>query len=168
MTVPPYFGGACSTIFFAWLSDRYKRRWVFIVIPFSIALVGYIAMLSIPHPRLPGVTYFFLFFITSGLYASIIGTVSWVGNNLAPSFKRALGMAFLMSVGNLGGTVGSNIFLEEQAPRYWLGYGISIGTITAAIISTVLMKLLTQRTNRQRDRVPEDQIRAQYSEGQYR
>lgn len=166
LTVPPYFVGSCSTLLFAYLSDKYRRRWVFIVIPFSIALVGYTALLAIPHPRLPGLTYFFLFWITAGLYASIIGTVSWVGNNLAPAFKRAVGMAILMTVGNLGGTVGSNIFLEEQAPHYWLGYGLSLGIIVAAISCTVVLRVVTQRLNKSRDQISEDEVRTRYSEGE--
>lgn len=129
--------------------------------------MGYTALLAIPHPALPGLTYFFLFFITAGLYPSIIGTISWVGNNLAPSFKRAVGMAVLMTVGNLGGAVGSNIFIENQAPHYWLGYGFSMGIIVAAILSTLCLKMVTQRINRKRDQVPEEQVRAQYSEGKY-
>src|SRR6478735_9392412 len=131
LTIPIYFVGACSTIIFARLADRQRKRWVFIIIPFFIAMVGFIAMLSIPHPKFPGLTYFFLFFITTGLYPSIIGCISWIGNNLAPSFKRAIGMALLISIGNLGGAVGSNIFLQKQAPHYWLGYGFSLGIMSA-------------------------------------
>lgn len=167
LTVPPYLLGSCSTLLFAYLSDKYRRRWVFIVIPFSIALVGYTALLAIPHPRLPGLTYFFMFWITAGLYASIIGTVSWVGNNLAPAFKRAVGMAVLMTVGNLGGTVGSNIFLAEQEPNYWLGYGLSLAIIVAAITCTVILRFTTQRINRKRDEVSEEEVRARYSEGTF-
>lgn len=99
------------------MADRKRTRWPFIVGPFCIALVGYTAVLSIPHPALPGLTYFFLFFITAGLYPSIIGTIAWTSNNLAPNFKRAIGMALLMTMGNLGGAVGSNIFIATQAPH---------------------------------------------------
>ncbi|CRK17073.1 hypothetical protein BN1723_017517 [Verticillium longisporum] len=155
LTIPIYFFGACSTIFFARLADRRKTRWAFIVIPFSIALVGYVGVLSITHPGLPGLTYFFPFFITGGLYPSIIGRISWVGNNLAPSFKRAIGMALLMIVGNLGGAVGSNIFLEDQAPQYWLGYGLSAGIIVAAISSTVILQLSLKYINAKRAEMSE-------------
>jgi hypothetical protein len=49
-----------------------------------------------------------------------------MGNNLAPSWKRAVGMAFVNSGGNLGGLVGSNIFLDSEAPHYPVGYGICV------------------------------------------
>ncbi|KAM5347705.1 hypothetical protein ACJ41O_007529 [Fusarium nematophilum] len=166
LTIPIYFFGACSTIVFARLADRRRKRWVFIVIPFCITITGFVAILAIPHPRLPGLTYFFLFFITGGLYPSIIGCISWVGNNLAPSFKRAIGMALLISIGNLGGAVGSNIFLQEQAPNYWLGYGFSVGIMSAAVISTVILHLATQRINKQRAMIPEEEVRAKYTEAQ--
>ncbi|KAJ4168749.1 hypothetical protein NW754_010677 [Fusarium falciforme] len=102
LTIPIYFLGACLTLFFAYMADRRRNRWMFIIIPFSIGLVGFVGLLSIPHPRLPGLTYAFLFCIPSGLYPAVIGCVSWVGNNLAPSFKRAISMALLMTIGNLG------------------------------------------------------------------
>ncbi|EXA35259.1 hypothetical protein FOVG_14018 [Fusarium oxysporum f. sp. pisi HDV247] len=166
LTIPIYFVGACSTIIFARLADRQRKRWIFIIIPFFIAMVGFTAMLSIPHPKFPGLTYFFLFFITAGLYPSIIGCISWIGNNLAPSFKRAIGMALLISIGNLGGAVGSNIFLQKQAPHYWLGYGFSLGIMSAAVISTIILHFATQRINKKRAMLSEEEVRAKYSDAQ--
>lgn len=165
LTIPVYFFGACSTIVFSRIADKRKTRWLFIVIPYCIALVGFAAILGTTKASLPGLTYFFLFFITGGLYPSIIGCISWAGNNLAPDFKRAIGMAFLMTVGNLGGAIGSNIFLQNEAPHYWLGYGFSLGTIVVAIVATIALRFLTQSINKKRDAIPEDEIRAQYTEG---
>ncbi|EEY20081.1 inner membrane transport protein yfaV [Verticillium alfalfae VaMs.102] len=143
LTIPIYLFGACSTIFFARLADRRKTRWVFIVIPFCIALVGYVG----------------------GLYPSIIGCISWVGNNLAPYFKRAIGMALLMTVGNLGGAVGSNIFVEDQAPQYWLGYGLSAGIILAAIISTVILQVSLKCINAKRAEMSEVDVCNRFTAG---
>lgn len=101
LTVPIYFLCVCSTILFSRLSDKSQSRWLWIVVPYFIALVGLIGLLSIPHPRLPGLTYAFLFCIPAGVYPPLIGAVSWIGNNLAPSWKRVIGMALFMSIGNL-------------------------------------------------------------------
>jgi cyanate permease len=73
LTIPIYVLGAISTIFFSWLADRRQTRWPFIVIPFSIALCCLIGLISIPHPRLPGLTYAFLFGIPAGVYPPLIG-----------------------------------------------------------------------------------------------
>jgi hypothetical protein len=100
LTIPIYIVGVCSTIFFSVLADRHQTRWPFIVIPYSIAAIGFIGLLAIPHPKLPGLTYAFLFTIPGGVYPPLIGCLSWVGNNLAPTWKRAVGMAVLISIGN--------------------------------------------------------------------
>ena len=84
MTIPLYLGGVIATVAFARFSDKKKLRWPSIVIPFAIALVGFIGLIAIPHPKLPG----------------------WVGNNLAPTWKRAVGMGLLITLGNYGGAVG--------------------------------------------------------------
>ena len=60
---------------------------------FGIAVVGFIAELAIPHPRMAGVTYFFLFLVAAGLYCPFVCIVTLIANNLAPSSKRAVGMA---------------------------------------------------------------------------
>lgn len=87
LTIPVYVLGMISTIFFSVLADRHQTRWVFIVIPFSIGLVRFIGLLAVPHPKLSGLTYAFLFCIPAGVYPPLICCLSWVRNNLAPSWK---------------------------------------------------------------------------------
>ena len=106
MTIPIYVVGMGATVITAFFSDRIQQRTPFIVGGFSFAVIGFIAQLAIPHPRYPGVTYVFLFFIATGLYCPFVCIVTLVGNNLAPSSKRAVGMAVLISLGNLGGIAG--------------------------------------------------------------
>lgn len=105
LTVPIYVVGVISTITWSVLADKYQVRWPFVVGPYTVALCGFVALLSIPHPKYPGLTYAFLFTIPGGVYPPLICILSWIGNNLAPSWKRAVGMACLISVGNLGGAI---------------------------------------------------------------
>lgn len=203
LTIPIYLVGVASTIFFSVMADRHQTRWPFIVGPYSVALLGFVGLLSIPHPRLPGLTYALLFTIPGGVYPPLIGCLSWVGNNIAPTWKRAIGMALLISIGNvsppltralrkyvsqsedfnlmhgfceqrtwltlhlsqLGGAVGSNIFLAKQAPHYWLGYGLALGMVAAAIIATFILRIAYGVLNKKRDGMNEEEIRAKYSEG---
>lgn len=109
MTIPIYVVGMGATLIVAWMSDKYQQRTPFIMGGFSFAVVGFIAQLAIPHPKLPGVTYLFLFFIATGLYCPFVCIVTLIGNNLAPSSKRAVGMATLISMGNLGGIAGMSL-----------------------------------------------------------
>ena len=73
-------------------------------------------------------------------------------------------MALLISLGNFGGAVGSNVFIAKQAPHYWLGYGFCLGIVTAAIACTLILRIAYGRINKQRDAMSEDEIRAKYTE----
>ena len=167
MTVPIYVAALLFVLLFAWGSDHYKQRTPFIVGGFSIAVVGFVAELAIPHPAQTGLSYFFLFLIAIGLFAPFICIVALIANNLAPSSKRAVGMALLISVGNMGGICGSNIFLAAQAPRYWTGYGTGLGICLAAIVAALVLRWAYARENKRRDEYmadkSDDEIRSMYS-----
>ena len=65
----------------------------------------------------------------------------------------------------MGGAIGSNIFIARQAPHYWLGYGLALGMVTAAIISTFVLRIAYGMLNKKRDQISEEEIRAKYTEG---
>ena len=44
-----------------------------------------------------------------------------LGNNLAGHYKRGVGMALHIGIGNFGGAIASNIYRSQDAPRYILG-----------------------------------------------
>jgi MFS family permease len=118
LTIPIYVFAMILTLVFAWWSDRIEQRSPFIMGGYAIACCGFIGELAIPHPDLPGLTYFFLFVVAAGLYAPFICIVCIIGNNLAPSSKRAVGMALLISVGNMGGTFSPP--LSSLQPSFYL------------------------------------------------
>lgn len=156
------------TIIFAWWSDHVKTRSTFIICGFAIAACGFIAQLAIPHPKYPGLTYGFLFPVAGGLYCPFIILVSWIANSLAPSSKRAVGMALLISVGNMGGIMGSNIYLDREKPKYRTGFGVSLAMSVASILMTLVLRWAYARENKKREALfaehGEDAIRARYSE----
>jgi phosphotransferase system glucose/maltose/N-acetylglucosamine-specific IIC component len=124
-----------------------------------------LALLVIPHPKWPGLTYAFLFPITIGVYPAVITLVSWVANNIAPTSKRVCGLALSIMMGNFGGAIGSNIYLVQEAPRYWTGYGVSTACCALAIVSTFILRWAYKRENWKRDQISEDEVRAKYSGG---
>jgi hypothetical protein len=74
-------------------------------------------------------------------------------------------MALVISVGNLGGAIGSNIYLEEQKPHYRLGFGMGLGISVAAIACTVILKFEYARLNRAKEQEgTEEEILAKYTE----
>jgi hypothetical protein len=85
-------------------------------------------------------------------------------NNLAGSWKRSIGMGLQICVGNLGGAIGSNIYLAKQAPHYWLGYGFSLGIILAAIVSGFALRFFLNRENERRARMSPEEIHEKFTE----
>jgi MFS family permease len=187
LTIPIYVFAVILILFFAFLSDRYQVRWIFIVIPYGIAACSLIAQLAIPHPKYPGVTLGFLFGIAGGLYAGFPPMIAWAANNVAPSSKRAVAMvsyssvhhscfhaanpmkALLISVGNMGAIAGSNVYLAREAPVYHLGFGASFAFTAFAIIVTCVLRVAYGRENKRRDRLVEELggevgVKARYSE----
>lgn len=73
-------------------------------------------------------------------------------------------MAMVISIGNLGGAVGTNIYLAREAPHYWTGFGVSLGVVVAATIAAWVMKVKLERINAERDAMTEEEIRAKYTE----
>jgi MFS family permease len=167
LTIPIYVCGVLLVLLVAFWSDRVQVRWIFIVGAYSIAIMGFIAQLAIPHPAYPGVTYGFLFPVCAGLYGGFPPMLSWMANNLAPSSKRAVGMALLISVGNMGGIMGSNIYLANEAPKYQTGFGVSLAMLCLGITSACILRWAYARANEQHEQelaeLGEDGVRAKYS-----
>lgn len=163
LTIPIYTAGAISTLCLSRLSDRLQTRWPFIVFPYTLALCGFIGLMAVPHPDLPGLTYGLLFTVPSGVYPGVISLIAWISNNLSPSWKRAVGMAVMITLGNLGGIVGSNIYYSNEAPHYWSGYGTSVAFLCAAIAATFVLKFSYGKSNKTRDLMTEEAVRQMYT-----
>lgn len=182
LTVPVYLLACAVTLGVSIYADGHQTRWKFVVAPYCVASIAFIALLAIPHPKYPGVTYGFLYLIPAGCEYSfcpflptlsltcflvscgVNSLIAWVANNLAPSWRRAVGMAFVTTLANFGGAIGANIYLEKQAPKYPLGFGFSLAVLLTGIISALALKWSLERENAKRDRTPPDQVKQLYTE----
>ena len=79
LTIPIYVFAMLMTIIFAFWSDKVQQRSPFIMAGYCIAAAGFIGQLAIPHTRLPGLTYGFLFPVAAGLYCPFVHIVCWTG-----------------------------------------------------------------------------------------
>ncbi|RBR18081.1 hypothetical protein FVER53590_04332 [Fusarium verticillioides] len=148
MTVPPYVVASGLTIVAAHFSDKTQRRGLFVISSLNTALIGFaIAITTSDRPDLGGVTYAGCFIACCGFYPAFPGIVAWLANNAAGPYKRAISIGLQLSLGNLGGFVGSDIYLARQRPAYRLGYGISLGFIFCAIIAAGSIMFFLNRIN---------------------
>lgn len=93
LTVPPYATACILTIIVAHFSDKYKKRGVFVICSLIASAIGFILAISTSNrPELSGVTYAGCFIAACGFYPAFPGIIAWLANNLAGSYKRAVGM----------------------------------------------------------------------------
>ena len=94
MTIPPYVTACLLTIAVAHFSDKLKRRGLFIIASLVLAIVGFLmAITTSDHRELASVTYAGCFLACCGFFPAFPGVISWLANNLAGPYKRAIGMS---------------------------------------------------------------------------
>ncbi|KAG7783278.1 hypothetical protein KL910_005339 [Ogataea haglerorum] len=161
MTTPPYVAATILTVSMAIWADRSQQRARCIMICYTIGLVGIIILwITVHHPNLPGVSYFAIFLAASGYNAQAPGIGAWLSLNIPNPTKRASAIGFMMLLGSIGGGgIGSNIYIDSQAPYYPLGFGFSVGcTVLGAMIPCMCNYFYLRSQNRKRDALSQEEV----------
>ncbi|KAG5636840.1 hypothetical protein H0H81_006633 [Sphagnurus paluster] len=148
LTVPPYIFATLVVFAFAHYSDKLKMRSPFIIGGLIMCLFGFAINISnVAH----GVKYFGTFFIVAGSYSAVPGAVAWHGNNLAGQYKRGIGMALQIGIGNFGGAIAANIYRSRDAPRYINGHAFELMFVGIGLACVPIGVLTYIRINSKRD-----------------
>lgn len=106
--------------------------------------------------------YFSVHLACAGLYPIPPGVSAWTVNNLGAR-KRAMGVAYMVMIGSVGGVIGSFIYLDREKPKYPTGFGTSMALACAGVVSCAVLELTYWRINKDREKVSEEEVRAKYS-----
>ncbi|GAQ44003.1 hypothetical protein AtubIFM54640_001362 [Aspergillus tubingensis] len=168
LTIPPYFCGAVSSWLSSRLADRFTWRFPFIVAPMALLLVSFLILLilSANVDAYKGPMYFAIILAQIGIYPLLPGISAWTGNNLPQSWKRSIGIAWLLAAANTACFIGTNVFLDDQAPHYVVGYGVSLGIIAMGIIAACSLEYALWRLNQYKDGISESESREAYTPDQ--
>lgn len=166
LTVPPYFLGAFSAVFSSMLADKLHWRYPFICGPQLLLCISYAVLFVYAADIQSNVAlcYTFVNISTVASYPIVPGGNTWTLNNLAGQEKRAMGIAFMITMGNLGGIVGSFIFRDDEKPRYPTGWGSCLGFVAAGVMSATLLELGYLTINKRRAQRSETEVCAVYSD----
>ncbi|BCS29278.1 uncharacterized protein APUU_70848A [Aspergillus puulaauensis] len=165
LSIPPYIAGALSAYLFGLAADKLRWRMPIIVTGQTFSIIGFAILFALAEnieSNIPA-CYFGVVLACIGLYPILPGTNAWTSNNLAGARKHAMGIAFMISIGNTGGLVGSFIYLEKEAPKYPTGFGSSLGFAAAGIAASTVLELRFWYVNRRNARIGRDQIQQMYS-----
>uniref|UniRef100_L2FJI7 Major facilitator superfamily transporter n=1 Tax=Colletotrichum fructicola (strain Nara gc5) TaxID=1213859 RepID=L2FJI7_COLFN len=119
-------------------------------------------LLSAP-PYKRGVAYFSVVLAVIGIYPIQAAAASWNANNIAPASRRAIGIALMNCVGNVGGIVGSFMYLESEKPKYHTGFGLSLAFGGSGLIVALLLEWSYKIANAKKARIA-DEAKEKYTE----
>lgn len=97
------------------------------------------------------------------MYPILPGVNAWNVSNTPHPSKRAVGIGYLICMGNVGGLIGSFIYKEEEAPQYVTGYGNSFAFAAAGVVGVLVLELVLFRLNKVKQSLSEDEIRERYT-----
>ncbi|KAF7555164.1 hypothetical protein G7Z17_g2366 [Cylindrodendrum hubeiense] len=166
MTIPPYAVGAMSAFGFAIFADKYSWRYPFILGPQCCLVTSFIILFvkSGDIEQNIAVCYFAVCLACFGMYPILPGVNAWNVANTPDPAKRSINIGLLVCIGNIGGLIGSYIYLDSEAPRYPTGYGTSLAFGLAGIVAATLLEFLLKRDNAKKARMTDVEIRERYTE----
>ncbi|KAF4780709.1 major facilitator superfamily transporter [Colletotrichum scovillei] len=120
-------------------------------------------LLSAPPYAKKGVAYFSVVLAVVGIYPIQAAAASWNANNIAPASRRAIGIALMNCVGNVGGIVGSFMYLESEKPKYPTGFGLSLAFGGSGLIVALLLEWSYKSANARKAAIAEE-AKTKYTE----
>ncbi|KAI1819101.1 major facilitator superfamily domain-containing protein [Xylaria intraflava] len=143
-TVAPNITGAVTLLILAFSSDFLRIRFPFICLGFALSFIGFIIYAAIDVLHQTQVAYFATFMMTWGTSAPSVLLSTWYNNNIAHEGQRLALTSVGVPLANLMGLVSSNVFREQDAPKYELAlittasFG-AFGCIVAALLGFYMM-----------------------------
>ncbi|MCJ1471797.1 hypothetical protein MMC13_000438 [Lambiella insularis] len=153
-SVPPWAAAFGFAMLVAFFSDALKHRFLFTIFPICVSITGFAILISVHTNH--NLEYAALFLVTMGTYGAMPVVVCWFTQNLGGHHRRAVGTAWQIGFGNIGGIIATYAFLSKDAPNYKPGYSICIAFIclSATACATYFVSVLVQ--NRNRNKAPRD------------
>ncbi|KJZ79475.1 hypothetical protein HIM_00944 [Hirsutella minnesotensis 3608] len=147
-SVPPWAVAFVFSLFVAFVSDRLRHRFVFAVLSIFICIVGFAILIAVGNHR--NLQYAALFLFATGAYTAMPIIVCWFNMNLGGHHRRAIGSAWQVGFGNLGGIIAVYIFQKKDGPRFVPGLSVSLGFAAMSVIACCLYFFSCWKTNRNR------------------
>ena len=153
-SVPPWAASFVFAILVAFFSDLIKHRFLFVLGCTAISIAGFAVLITTHHNT--HLEYGALFLVTMGTYSALPIIVCWFNMNLGGHHRRAVGTAWQIGFGNIGGIIATYAFLKKDAPYYKPGYSISISFACLAALASCIYAAALLWQNRSRTKAARD------------
>ncbi|KAF5355128.1 hypothetical protein D9756_005715 [Leucocoprinus leucothites] len=148
MSVPPYVFGCIVTIAVGYAADKSHTRGPFVIGCNLLAISGMVMLISTQNSI---IQYIGTYLAVCGVYPNVSNVISWNCNNVGGSTKRAVAIGLQVGIGSSSGMISGFTFRSSDAPRYFAGYGLLIGTLTMSTVLSLFMHVHLIRENARRD-----------------
>ncbi|RAR13382.1 mfs transporter [Stemphylium lycopersici] len=152
-TVPPYIVGAFFTVLLPFLSWRFDKRMIFFILGAPLIMVGYIMFLASTNAQ---VRYGATFLIASGAFSFGALCNAQGSANVVSDTARASAIGTVVMFGNVGGLISTWSFLPNDGPNFPIGNGLNLATSSLILISSILLLLWMNWSNKKREDVDVD------------
>jgi len=138
----------------AYASDKARHRYLFAILPICVCISGFAILITVHNHH--QVQYAGLFLVAMGAYAAMPVIVCFFNMNLGGHHRRAVGSAWQVGFGNIGGIIAVYSFLKKDAPNYVPGYSICIAFVCLSALATTLYFFMCLWQNRNREKAATD------------
>ncbi|KAJ2919769.1 hypothetical protein MD484_g670, partial [Candolleomyces efflorescens] len=145
LTAFPYVAAAISCFFFAWLSDKTKKRAPWLAVQNCITLTG---IMLLGYAKQPGVRYFGIFLTNMGGSGCIPGILAYHSNNITSHSKRAVSTAVIVACGGIGGIFSTTVYRQKDYPRYIPGIWATVACQLTMMSLLAINSFVFTRRNR--------------------
>ena len=146
LTAPPYIFAALGSLVNAWHSDKTKERGYHFAGPIAFGCIGYIICLATENRN---ARYAASFIYVGGMYFSNPLISTWTSNTMGRTpEKRAVSVAMVNVLGQVGNIIAPYFFVESDEPRYRLAFILMMVMAMIACISAMGLKLYLYRANK--------------------
>jgi MFS family permease len=151
-SVPPWATAFGFSMLVAFFSDKLRHRFLFTLIPICVSIAGFAILITTHYNH--HLEYGALFLITSGTYSAMPIIVCWFTMNLGGHHRRAVGAAWQIGFGNIGGIIATYSFTKsDKVHFYHKGYSICLGFICLSATSCVLYFVACTMQNKRKEKI---------------
>ncbi|EPT03628.1 hypothetical protein FOMPIDRAFT_86900 [Fomitopsis schrenkii] len=146
LCAPPFILAAILAYINSQHSDRTGERFYHMIIPWVIGIVGFIISVCTMNVAARYIS----LFLMALQYAGFVVMYTWVSNSFPrPPSKRAVAVALVNAIAQLGNVAGSYVWPSSWGPTYRYSYAICIATSGWAIVMCYIFKRHLESLNRQ-------------------
>lgn len=147
LSVPPWACAFAFSLLVAWSSDRFRHRFLCVILPMILlAIPGYAMLLSIHQDS--SAQYGALFLIQMGVYSPLPIIVCWCSMNVHGHTDRGIALGWLIGIAQFAGIPAVYLFLKDEAPRYTTGYSTCLACVVAGVALAFVYALACRAENR--------------------